>query len=208
MQQQRRQWRRIPAEQHRSSSGAVSQHAAALVLRSAVPCYGISPRHSSNSGSISRRSKHRCRGCSQEKAASKRTQQQSALKQHTNISHHHQQQQHNSASFKNKENINLEAVPKFKTHDADAGSTQVQIARLTARIEQISTHLRANRKDFSSKRGLEQVLSQRKRLLKYLYRTDRASYDRLISELGIRSVIAGDSHKAAQREAAAAAAAN
>lgn len=130
-------------------------------------------------------------------------------KQHTNISHHHhQQQQHNSASFKNKENINLEAVPKFKTHDADAGSTQVQIARLTARIEQISTHLRANRKDFSSKRGLEQVLSQRKRLLKYLYRTDRASYDRLISELGIRSVIAGDSHKAAQREAAAAAAAN
>lgn len=61
----------------------------------------------------------------------------------------------------------------YKSHDNDAGSTQVQVARLSARIEQISTHLRANRKDYSSKRGLEAVLSQRKRLLRYLYRTDR-----------------------------------
>jgi small subunit ribosomal protein S15 len=64
-------------------------------------------------------------------------------------------------------------VPKFKQHDSDSGSTEVQIARLSARIEQISTHLRVNRKDFSSKRGLEAVLSQRKRLLRYLYRNDR-----------------------------------
>jgi small subunit ribosomal protein S15 len=78
-----------------------------------------------------------------------------------------------SASYKNKENINLDNVPKYKSHDSDSGSTQVQIARLTARIEQISGHLRVNRKDFSSKRGLEAVLSQRKRLLRYLYRTDR-----------------------------------
>ncbi|KAI8475501.1 MAG: hypothetical protein J3K34DRAFT_404370, partial [Monoraphidium minutum] len=112
-----------------------------------------------------------------------------------------------SASYKNKENINLEAVPKYKVHDTDAGSTQVQIARLSARIEQISTHLRVNRKDYSSKRGLEAVLSQRKRLLRYLYRTDRPAYDKLIGELGIRSIIAGDSAKAAQRAAAAAAAA-
>jgi len=111
-----------------------------------------------------------------------------------------------SASYKNKENINLEKVPTYKQHDSDAGSTQVQIARLSARIEQISTHLRINRKDYSSKRGLEAVLSQRKRLLRYLYRTDRSGYDKLISELGIRSVIAGDSHKAAQRLATAAAA--
>ncbi|GBF87501.1 30S ribosomal protein S15 [Raphidocelis subcapitata] len=109
------------------------------------------------------------------------------------------------ASFKNKENINLDNVPKYKSHDNDAGSTQVQVARLSARIEQISTHLRANRKDYSSKRGLEAVLSQRKRLLRYLYRTDRPAYDKVITELGIRSVIAGDSHKAAQRSAAAAA---
>lgn len=80
-----------------------------------------------------------------------------------------------SASFKNKENINLEKVPAYKQHESDAGSTQVQIARLSARIEQISTHLRINRKDFSSRRGLEAVLSQRKRLLKYLYRTDRCA---------------------------------
>ncbi len=82
----------------------------------------------------------------------------------------------------------------------------MQVARLTARIEQISTHLRVNKKDYSSKRGLEAVLSQRKRLLRYLYRTDRPAYDKVIGELGIRSVIAGDSAKAAQRAAAAAAA--
>ncbi|KIY96323.1 30S ribosomal protein S15 [Monoraphidium neglectum] len=111
-----------------------------------------------------------------------------------------------SASFKNKENIDLEKVPAYKQHDSDSGSTQVQIARLSARITQIGDHMKANRKDFSSKRGLEAVLSQRKRLLRYLYRTDRAAYDKLIGELGIRSVIAGDSHKAAQRVAAAAAA--
>ena len=80
-----------------------------------------------------------------------------------------------SASYKNKENINLDKVPNYKQHDSDAGSTQIQIARLSARIEQISTHLRVNRKDYSSKRGLEMVLSQRKRLLKYLYRTNRCA---------------------------------
>jgi small subunit ribosomal protein S15 len=78
-----------------------------------------------------------------------------------------------SASFKNKENIDLSKVTSFAQHDKDVGSVEVQIARLTARVEQISGHLRVNRKDYSSKRGLEAVLSQRKSLMKYLYKADR-----------------------------------
>eukprot|EP00879_Flechtneria_rotunda_P002925 GHRR01003142.1.p3 GENE.GHRR01003142.1~~GHRR01003142.1.p3 ORF type:complete len:111 (+),score=34.18 GHRR01003142.1:152-484(+) len=77
------------------------------------------------------------------------------------------------ASYRNKENIDLSKVTNFTKHEKDAGSTEVQIARLTARVEQISTHLKANRKDFSGKRGLEAVLSQRKRLMQYLYKADR-----------------------------------
>lgn len=78
-----------------------------------------------------------------------------------------------SASFKNKENIDLARVSTYSHHEKDVGSTEVQIARLTARVQQISTHLKENRKDFSSKRGLEAVLSQRKSLMRYLYRTNR-----------------------------------
>ncbi|KAF8071126.1 rps15 [Scenedesmus sp. PABB004] len=107
-------------------------------------------------------------------------------------------------SFKNKENVDLSKVANYARHANDAGSTEVQIARLSARVQQISSHLKENRKDSSSKRGLEAVLAQRKSLMQYLYRTNRASYDRLVVELGIRSVVAGDSHKAAQRAAAAA----
>lgn len=68
-----------------------------------------------------------------------------------------------------------QTAPPHPTAPRPAARPQVQIARLSARINQISTHLRVNRKDFSSKRGLEAVLSQRKRLLKYLYRTDRCA---------------------------------
>lgn len=79
-----------------------------------------------------------------------------------------------SASFKNKENVDLSQVAKYSHHEKDVGSAEVQIARLTARVQQISTHLKENRKDFSSKRGLEAVLSQRKRLMRYLYKTNRS----------------------------------
>ncbi len=78
-----------------------------------------------------------------------------------------------SASFKNKENIDLSKVASYARTASDVGSTEVQIARLTARVQQISTHLKENRKDFSSRRGLEAVLSQRKRLMQYLYKTNR-----------------------------------
>jgi small subunit ribosomal protein S15 len=78
-----------------------------------------------------------------------------------------------SASYKNKENINLSRVPGYARHDKDTGSSEIQVARLSARIEQISGHLKSNRKDFAAKRGLVALLSQRKTLLQYLYREDR-----------------------------------
>jgi small subunit ribosomal protein S15 len=78
-----------------------------------------------------------------------------------------------SASYKNKENVNLSKVPAFAKHENDVGSTEVQVARLTARVEQISSHLKTNRKDFSGQRGLQQVLSQRRKLLQYLYKSNR-----------------------------------
>ncbi|KAG2435518.1 hypothetical protein HYH02_011812 [Chlamydomonas schloesseri] len=103
------------------------------------------------------------------------------------------------ASYKNQENINLEKVAIYKRHDADVGSSEVQVARLSARIAQISAHLAQNRKDFAARRGLEAILSQRKTLLQYLFRTDRATYDKLISEYKIRSVIVGDTRGAARK---------
>jgi ribosomal protein S15 len=78
-----------------------------------------------------------------------------------------------SASYKNKENIDLSKVAAFAQHGSDVGSTAVQIARLSARVEQLTLHMQNNRKDFGSKRGLQAVLSQRKSLMQYLYRTDR-----------------------------------
>lgn len=78
-----------------------------------------------------------------------------------------------SASYKNKENVDLSKVPTFARSESDVGSSEVQIARLTARVNQISTHLKTNRKDYSGQRGLQMVLAQRKKLLQYLYKRNR-----------------------------------
>ncbi|GIL77744.1 hypothetical protein Vretifemale_7242, partial [Volvox reticuliferus] len=107
-------------------------------------------------------------------------------------------------SFKNKENIDLSKIATFKRHDGDAGSTEVQVARLTARIVQISKHLAQNRKDFAARRGLEAILSQRKSLLQYVYKEDRSMYDKLVKEFNIRSVVVGDTRGAARQKEEAA----
>jgi small subunit ribosomal protein S15 len=78
-----------------------------------------------------------------------------------------------SNSYKNKENIDLSKLVNYQRTDSDTGSTEVQIARLSARIEQLTLHLGQHKKDFSCRRGLEIVLSQRKKLMAYLQRTDR-----------------------------------
>ena len=77
----------------------------------------------------------------------------------------------------------------FKTYgenETNSGSIEGQIAMLTERINHISNHLKTNKKDFSSQRGLMQMVGRRKRLLQYLTRTNLASYRALIEKLGIR----------------------
>ncbi len=77
-------------------------------------------------------------------------------------------------------------ITKFKTHATDTGSTEVQIAILTHEINELSKHLKTHRKDFSSRRGLIKKVSQRRRLLHYLERENKASFEKIIQELKIR----------------------
>lgn len=77
----------------------------------------------------------------------------------------------------------------FKTYggsETNTGSIEGQIALLTERINAISGHLKANKKDFSTHRGLMKMVGRRKRLLQYLTRTNLESYRSLIEKLGIR----------------------
>lgn len=82
----------------------------------------------------------------------------------------------------------LSKVPDFQRHENDSGSPEAQIARMSARVSQLTEHLRAHKTDYSTRRGLMAVLSKRKQLLKYLRSKDKAAYERCISELGIRQL--------------------
>ena len=77
-------------------------------------------------------------------------------------------------------------VAKYGQDTQDTGSTAVQVALLTARIEQVSGHLQENRKDHHGRRGLLTMVGKRKRLLSYLERTDYEAYKALIADLGLR----------------------
>ena len=79
-----------------------------------------------------------------------------------------------------------EIIEKYRLSDADTGSTQVQIALLTYRINHLTEHLKANHKDNHSRRGLLQLVGQRKGLLKYLESKDINAYRELKKSLGIR----------------------
>ena len=79
-----------------------------------------------------------------------------------------------------------ELISEYQVHDTDTGSSEVQIAMLTERINRLSEHLKGNQKDFSSRRGLLKLIGQRKRLLSYVQNEDRQKYQALISRLGIR----------------------
>lgn len=74
----------------------------------------------------------------------------------------------------------------FRLHATDTGSTDVQVALLTERIRQLTEHLRVHRKDHHSQRGLMKLVGQRRRLLRYLSRSEPARYKALISQLGLR----------------------
>lgn len=77
-------------------------------------------------------------------------------------------------------------IDKFKKHDGDSGSPEVQIALLTERLNTLGGHFKMHGKDHHSRRGLLKMVGQRKRLLSYLKKKDLDSYRNLIKELGIR----------------------
>ena len=77
-------------------------------------------------------------------------------------------------------------INEFERHKGDTGSTEVQIALLTERINELTRHMMANRHDYHSQRGLLKLVSQRRRLLAYLSREDVGRYRSLITRLGLR----------------------
>jgi small subunit ribosomal protein S15 len=80
----------------------------------------------------------------------------------------------------------LEIISNYQTHETDTGSSDVQVAMLTERINKLSLHLRTNKKDHSSRRGLLRMIGQRKSLLAYILKNDPDRYRALITRLGIR----------------------
>jgi small subunit ribosomal protein S15 len=79
-----------------------------------------------------------------------------------------------------------EIVQRFGKDDKDTGSTEVQIALLTERINHLTEHLRDHKKDHYSRRGLLMLVGQRRRFLQYLQKKDLDRYRSLIAELGLR----------------------
>lgn len=77
-------------------------------------------------------------------------------------------------------------IKKFKTHEADTGSAEVQIAILTEEIKRLTEHLKGHKKDFSSRRGLIKKVSQRRKLLKFLQRENVKSFDDLVAKLKLK----------------------
>jgi small subunit ribosomal protein S15 len=79
-----------------------------------------------------------------------------------------------------------EVITGYQAKEGDTGSTEVQVALITERINQLTTHMAANRKDFHTQHGLIKLVGQRRRLLAYLSREDITRYNKLIKKLGLR----------------------
>lgn len=77
-------------------------------------------------------------------------------------------------------------IQEYQSREGDTGSTEVQVALLTERIRQLTDHMRSNRHDYHTQRGLLQLVGQRRRLLNYLSREDVSRYNTLIKRLGLR----------------------
>ena len=77
-------------------------------------------------------------------------------------------------------------IQKYQLHENDRGSSRVQVALLTGRINYLTDHFRAHHKDHHSRRGLLKMVGQRRRLLEYLKKTDLEQYRALIADLGLR----------------------
>ncbi|MBY0309694.1 30S ribosomal protein S15 [Patescibacteria group bacterium] len=81
-----------------------------------------------------------------------------------------------------KENV----LKNTRRHDSDTGSPEAQVALLTRQIEELSTHLKKHKKDFHSRRGLLQIVADRRKQLNYLEKKDEKAYKALIKKLGIK----------------------
>lgn len=79
-----------------------------------------------------------------------------------------------------------EIINQFKRSEGDVGSVEVQVAILTARIRELTEHMKLNKKDFSSRKGLVGMVNQRRSLLRYLANNDFSRYTALIGKLGLR----------------------
>ncbi|MBQ3430200.1 30S ribosomal protein S15 [Candidatus Saccharibacteria bacterium] len=79
-----------------------------------------------------------------------------------------------------------EAISKLARSEKDVGSPEVQVAILTERIKEVTEHVKANKHDFMARRGLMQMVGRRKKLLKYLEKTDFELYKSTVSKLGLR----------------------
>lgn len=79
-------------------------------------------------------------------------------------------------------------IKKFQTHAKDTGSPEVQVAVLTKRVNQLTSHLKTNKKDFESRRGLLKMVAKRRTLVSYLKREDEKRYKKLIKEVGLKEI--------------------
>ena len=77
-------------------------------------------------------------------------------------------------------------VDKYRGHETDTGSTRVQVALLTERINYLTDHFRAHKKDHHGRRGLRKMIGKRRRLLNYMRRTDVDGYRQIVQDLGLR----------------------
>ncbi len=77
-------------------------------------------------------------------------------------------------------------INKFKLHENDSGSPEVQIAIITERLNSLSSHFQIHKKDHHSRRGLLKLIGQRRSLLDYLKKLKKGRYEKIIGELGIR----------------------
>lgn len=80
----------------------------------------------------------------------------------------------------------LRATKKIRRHDKDTGSPEYQIGLFTEQIKKLTTHLKKNKKDYHSRRGLLKMISKRRRLLSYLKANDEAKYKEIIQQLGLK----------------------
>ena len=79
-----------------------------------------------------------------------------------------------------------EAIKALQRSEKDVGSPEVQVAILTERIKEVTEHVKANKHDYMAKRGLMQMVGKRKKLLKYLEKSDFSLYKATIEKLGLR----------------------